>query len=41
MKTLLRTGASLAARACPPRSHDKLSLHPSISTPSGSRNGDS
>jgi hypothetical protein len=25
--------AALLRRACPPRSHDKLSLHPSISTP--------
>ena len=37
MKTLLRTRthASLpaCARPCPPRSHDKLSLHPSINPP--------
>ncbi len=33
MKTLLRTHPALWRRACPPRSHDKLSLHPSINTP--------
>ena len=34
MKTLLRIGAQLLLRrAYPPRSHDKLSLHPSINTP--------
>src|ERR1700738_930300 len=33
MKTLLRTRSSLAARAYPPRSHDKLSLHPSNNAP--------
>ena len=29
MKTLLRTGARACRAAYPPRSHDKLSLHPS------------
>ena len=29
MKTLLRTHPARLRRACPPRSHDKLSLHPS------------
>ena len=34
MKTLLRIGAQLSLRrAYPPRSHDKLSLHPSNNTP--------
>jgi hypothetical protein len=31
-----RIHSSLAARAYPPRSHDKLSLHPSNNTPPGS-----
>ena len=35
MKTLLQTHPARLRRACPPRSHDKLSLHPSISTPPG------
>ena len=29
-------GPQSGGRACPPRSHDKLSLHPSINTPPGS-----
>jgi hypothetical protein len=33
MKTLLRIRSSLAARTYPPRSHDKLSLHPSNNAP--------
>ena len=36
MKTLLRTHPARLRRACPPRSHDKLSLHPSNNTPPGS-----
>ena len=33
MKTLLRTHPARLRRARPPRSHDKLSLHPSNNTP--------
>ena len=33
MKTLLGHAGALRPRAYPPRSHDKLSLHPSINTP--------
>src|ERR1700731_4216230 len=35
MKTLLRTRPARLRRARPPRSHDKLSLHPSNNTPPG------
>jgi hypothetical protein len=33
MKTLLRTHPARLRRARPPRSHDKLSLHPSNNAP--------
>jgi hypothetical protein len=32
-----RTRRRARPRACPPRSHDKLSLHPSINTPAAGR----